>query len=174
VSAVDIPPFRIEILGANHNRTSFHCGVPELDAYFHLQAGQDTRRHAATCFVLIAQAGDIAGYYTLSSYALQLREVPEAAAKKLPRYPLLPATLVGRLAVSQAFRGLGLGRILLLDALERSWKHASEVASIGVVVEALDEAARQFYLHHEFQPVRDHPDKLVLWMKTIEKLFTSI
>ena len=164
-------PYRVEPLGASHDRSAFHCGVSELDRYLHEQAGQDARRKVAAPFVLVDQEGSIAGYYTLSAYAIRLGELPETVAKRLPRYPLLPATLLGRLAIGGSYRGQNLGRLLLMDALHRSWRNTSEVASVGVVVEALDESALAFYLHHEFQPLRDHPDKLFLAMATIERAF---
>ena len=113
----------------------------------------------------------MAGYYTLSAYSVRLDDLPETIVKKFPRYPLLPATLLGRLAISSSCRGQELGRFLLMDALHRSWKNTSEVASMGVVVEALDENARTFYLHHEFQSLKDHLDKLFIAMATIEKAF---
>ena len=164
-------PYRVEPLSASHDRSAFHCGVPELDRYLHEQAGQDARRKVAAPFVLVDREGSIAGYYTLSAYAIRLGELPETIAKKLPRYPLLPATLLGRLAIGSSCRGQSLGRLLLMDALHRSWRNTSEVASVGVVVEALDESALAFYLHHEFQPLKDHPDKLFLAMATIERAF---
>jgi predicted GNAT family N-acyltransferase len=115
----------------------------------------------------------VLGYYTLSAYNVHLAELTEAIARKLPRYPLLPATLLGRLAIDTSCRGQNLGRFLLMDALHRSWKNTSEVASVGVVVEALDESARAFYLHHEFQSLANHPDKLFLAMATIQKAFRA-
>jgi predicted GNAT family N-acyltransferase len=121
--------------------------------------------------VLIDPNGALLGYYTLSAYSVRLGELPEAIAKKLPRYPLLPATLLGRLAISSSCRGQHLGGFLLMDALHRSWKNTSQVASVGVVVDALDESARAFYLHHEFGSLGDHPDKLFIAMATIEKAF---
>jgi predicted GNAT family N-acyltransferase len=163
--------YRVEPLGADHDRAGFRSGVPELDLYLHQQAGQDARRKVAAPFVLIDPKGALVGYYTLSAIGVRLGELPETIAKKLPRYPLLPATLLGRLAVAASCRGQRLGRFLLMDALYRSWKNTSEVASIGVVVDALDETARAFYLHHEFRALRDHPDKLFLAMATIEKAF---
>ncbi len=117
--------------------------------------------------------GAIVGYYTLSAYSVLVRELPPVLAKKLPRYPLLPATLLGRLAISTECRGRNLGRLLLMDALYRSWKNTVEVASIGVVVEALDDSARAFYQHHEFTPLPDHPTKLFIAMGTIEKAFRA-
>jgi predicted GNAT family N-acyltransferase len=163
--------YRVEPLAASHDRTAFHSGVPELDRYIHHQAGQDARRKVAAPFVMLDSSGSILGYYTLSAYSIQLGELPEPVARRLHRYPLLPATLLGRMAIGSTCRGQNPGRFLLMDALHRSWRNTSEVASVGVVVEALDETARSFYLHHEFVPLQDHPNKLFLAMVTIEKAF---
>jgi predicted GNAT family N-acyltransferase len=161
-----------ESLG-DHDRTTFSCGVPELDRYFHTQASQDARRKVAAPFVMIDQTQQVLGYYTLSAYGIRLTELPADLAKKLPKYPLLPATLLGRLAVSQAHKGKKLGTPLLMDALYRSLKNTKQVASVGVVAEAIDDAAFDFYRHHEFLPLADHPSKLFIAMKTIEKAFAQ-
>src|SRR5216683_2231802 len=91
-----------------------------LDSYLHKQAGQDARKRAAVPFVATADGQTIAGYYTLSQYAIGLDAIPEEVAKRLPKYPMVSATLLGRLAVSTEFRGRGLGENLLMDALHRS------------------------------------------------------
>jgi hypothetical protein len=140
----------------------------------HRQAGQDARRKVAAPFILVDQGGAVAGYYTLSAYTIYPDELPPGIAKKLPRYPILPATLQGRLSVSQEYKGRNLGRLLLMDALHRSWKNTAAMASIGVVVEAYDDAARSFYRHHEFLELADHPKKLFIAMKTIEKAFKGL
>ena len=163
--------YRIEALGPAHDRRAFHSGVEELDEYLKLRAGQDGRLKVAAPFVLLDENDSILGYYTLSAYSIRLGALPESLAKKLPRYPLMPATLLGRLAVSSACRGRRLGRFLLMDALHRSWWNSSQVASAGVVVEALDETARGFYRRHEFLPLLDHPNRLFLPIGTIEKAF---
>jgi predicted GNAT family N-acyltransferase len=172
----DAPRFgySIEPLNASHDRTAFHSGVPELDRYLHQQAGQDARRKAAAPFVMLDKSGAIVGYYTLSAYSISLAELPESLSKKLPRYPRLPATMLGRLAVSSSHRGQKLGRFLLMDALHRSWKVTAEVGSVGVVVEAMDESALAFYRHHEFHSLAGHPDKLFLAMATIEKALARV
>lgn len=118
-------------------------------------------------------AHSVVGYYTLSAYSVRLSEIPPELGKRLPKYPLLPATLLGRLAISRQHRGLKLGRLLLMDALHRSWRNTVQVGSVGVVAEAYNEAASAFYLNHEFQPVEDHRKKVLLSMKTIEQLFGS-
>ncbi len=167
------PPFRYSFqpLG-DQDRTSFSCGIPELDRYFHLQARQDAKRKVAAPFVMIDPEHRILGYYTLSAYGVSAAELPPAVAEKLPRYPLIPATLLGRLAISKECQGQKLGRVLLMDALYRSWKNTAEVASVGVVAEAYDEAARKFYVHHEFISLAGHSRKLFIAMGTIQKAFT--
>ncbi|MBY0493914.1 MAG: GNAT family N-acetyltransferase [Cyanobacteria bacterium] len=164
------PQYFVEPLGA-HDRLSFSCGVSDLDFYLHVQAGQDATRKVAAPFVLVDAHGNVAGYYTLSAYAIRLSELPPHIARKLPKYPLIPATLLGRLAVSQAHHGRKLGRLLLMDALCRSWKNAAEVASVGVIAEAYNDAVRDFYLRHEFVPLVDHPRKFFIAMRTIQKAF---
>jgi predicted GNAT family N-acyltransferase len=160
-----------EPLGQKHDRAAFSCGVDALDTYLQKQAGQDAKKHAAAPFVLTPDGKTIAGYYTLSQYAIDLGEVPEEVAKKLPRYPAVPATLLGRLAVSSDFRGKGLGEKLLMDALYRSLKLSEQVASTGVVVDAKDEAARAFYRKYGFLELPKISRRLSLPMGTIEKLF---
>jgi GNAT superfamily N-acetyltransferase len=172
VNLPTFPHYSIESL-RDQDRSSFFCGVPELDHYLCRQARQDARRKVAAPFVIADRDGHIVGYYTLSSYGIRSAELPPNIAKKLPKYPLIPATLLGRLAVSQAHQGQQLGRLLLLDALYRSWKNTAEVASVGVVAEAYDEKAREFYLRHEFIPLAEHPKKLFIAMGTIEKAFTA-
>ena len=170
MSAPHPSSFRIEPLG-DHDRTSFSCGISELDSYLHTQASQDARRKVAAPFVMVDEFRKIIGYYTLSAYGIRVAELPDRVSKKLPRYPLLPATLLGRLAISQAQKGKKLGSLLLMDALYRSLRNTSEIASIGVVAEAIDQAARDFYLHHEFMALVDHPNKLFIAMGTIQKAF---
>lgn len=162
--------YSVEPLGT-HDRLAFSCGVPELDRYLHVQAGQDAKRKVAAPFVLVDSAGNIAGYYTLSAYAIRLSELPPDLARKFPKYPLLPTTLLGRLAVSQAHQGQKLGRLLLMDAQFRSWKNTAKVASVGVVAEAYNDAVRDFYLRHEFIPFVDIPRKLFIAMRTVQKAF---
>src|ERR1700686_2804531 len=94
------PKFRIDLLGPAHDRAGFSCGVPALDSYLQKQAGQDVRRRVAVAFVATSDGTTIAGYYTLSQYSVELGVLPEELVKKLPHYPLVPATLIGRLAAS--------------------------------------------------------------------------
>jgi GNAT superfamily N-acetyltransferase len=160
---------QVEVLSSQHDRSGFECGVEPLDRYFQTQAGQDARKKMAAPFVLLLQDGTIAGYYTLSSTAVQLPELPAATVRKLPRYPLIPATLLGRLAVDRRYQGRGYGRFLLADALYRALR--SEIASFAVIVDAKDQNAKGFYERESFLPFPDQPMKLFRPMSDIEGLF---
>jgi hypothetical protein len=92
--------FRVEPLGDQHSRAGFASGVAELDRYFDVQAGQDAKRRVAAPFVLVDTYGVVASYHTLSAYSVRLADLSPETAKKLPKYPFLPATLLGRLAIS--------------------------------------------------------------------------
>ena len=160
---------RIESLRPQYDRSSFRSGIDALDRYFRTQAGQEARKNIAAPFVLVLPDGAIAGYYTLSSTAIKLTELPPDVARKLPRYPLVPATLLGRLAVDIRYRGQGYGRFLLADALHRVVR--SDIASFAIVVDAKDDAARRFYERESFLPLLDQPMKLYRPTADIAKLF---
>ncbi|SFU22061.1 Acetyltransferase (GNAT) family protein [Mesorhizobium sp. YR577] len=160
---------RVEVLGPQHDRASFDSGVEPLDRYFRTQAGQYARKNMAAPFVLVLPDGAIAGYYTLSSTAVNVDEWPPATVRKLPRYPLIPATLLGRLAVDRRHQGNGYGRFLLADALFRAVR--SEISSFAVIVDAIDENARRFYERESFLPFPDQPLKLFRPMRDIAELF---
>ncbi|MDX8525699.1 GNAT family N-acetyltransferase [Mesorhizobium sp. MSK_1335] len=160
---------RVEVLGPQHGKNSFESGAEPLDRYLRLQAGQDARKNIAAPFVLVMPDGAIAGYYTLSSTAVSVGEWPAQTVRKLPRYPLIPATLLGRLAVDRRQHGRGYGRYLLADALLRSLR--SEIASFAVVVDAKDENARRFYERESFLPFPDQPMRLFRPMADIAELF---
>ncbi len=163
------PAPHIELLRAHHDRRGFMCGKESLDRYFQRQVTQDARRHLATPFVMVMPDRRIGGFYTLSSTALRLGDLPEDIARRLPRYPLIPATLIGRLAIDQRYHGQGWGRFLFLDALYRCSR--SEVASFAIIADAIDDEARGFYVHHGFLPLPDSPYRLFRRMSDIEALF---
>jgi GNAT superfamily N-acetyltransferase len=163
--------FSIEPLGDQHYREGFSCGVPALDRYLQKQASQDAGRHVAATFIITPDGTKIAGFYNLSAHSVRLLDLPNEIAKKLPRYPDVPATLLGRLAVSTEFRGEGIGELLLVDALKRVLATTKQIASAAVVVDAKDENARRFYLRYGFIPLPTQPNRLFYPVKAIVKLF---
>ncbi|MDF2117643.1 GNAT family N-acetyltransferase [Roseiarcaceae bacterium H3SJ34-1] len=160
---------RVEPLASSHDRSGFESGVEPLDRYLRTQASQDARKNMAAPFVLLLANGTIAGYYTLSSTSVQLAELPAQTVRKLPRYPLVPATLLGRLAIDRRQQGKGYGRYLLADALYRAAQ--SEIASFAVIVDAKDDSARRFYERESFLVLSDQPMKLFRPMADIRRLF---
>ncbi len=165
------PDLKIEALASHHDRDGFSCGVDSLDRYLHAQAGQDVRRRANGVFVLVAADAveTVLGYYTLCATSLPQGDVPAAARNHVPRYPLVSATLIGRLAVSRARQGEGLGSLLLADAVQRAYASADTVGASMLVVDALSERVAVFYESFGFQHLPDSP-RLVLPMRSIEKL----
>jgi predicted GNAT family N-acyltransferase len=166
------PGYRIEPLGKQHDRSGFACGSEPLDRYLREQAGQDAKKRVAAPFVLCDGKSDtVIGYYTLSALSVDVGAWPEEVAKKLPKYPLVPVTLLGRLAIDARLHGKGAGEHLLMDALRRALQVSQDVASVAVVVDAKDENAVLFYQRYGFIPFADQPKRLFLPMATIEKLF---
>lgn len=162
-------PFRIVPLADVHDRAAFSCGVPALDRYFHEQVSQDMRRRVTSCFVAIStdtQDAQIAGFYTLASSSIALPDLPAALARKLPRYPLVPAVRMGRLAVAKAHHGKGLGAALLANALQRA-SH-SDIAAYALVVDAKDAQAATFYAHHGLQALPDAQRTLFMPLASVK------
>jgi len=164
----DQSQFRVEILDpAVHRRDEFACESPALTGFLRTRARKEARSRTSACFVLVPEAdpGQIAGYYTLSATSIKLENLPVELTRKLPRYPRLPATLLGRLARALAFKGQGIGDLLMVDALKRSYENSSVIGSVAVVVDPKDEPAAQFYGTFGFQPLDEH--KMFLPMKAV-------
>jgi GNAT superfamily N-acetyltransferase len=154
-----------------HDRANFSCGVAALDAYIQRQAAQDMAKHAAVVYVAVVAAPAIAGYYTLSQFAIDFVHLPEELARRLPRYPVAPATLLGRLAVDRRLQGQGMGETLLFDALRRSLVHSAHIASAGVIVDAKDDISSAFYRRYGFVEIPESDRRAFLSMETIRQMF---
>jgi hypothetical protein len=160
---------RVEPLNDAHDRAAFISGVEPLDRYLKTQAGQDARRRVSSCFVLTDDGTTPLGFYTLAATSIALTDLPAAVAKKLPRYPIMPATLMGRLAVDHRARGRRLGELMLMDAWGRALR--SEIATYAFVVDAKDEAAGAFYKAYQFLPLSVSGRRLFIPVAEIAKLF---
>ena len=160
--------FRLSPLG-KEDRSDFTSGSEPLDRYFRSQVGQDIRRQISKRYIASDSAsGAIAGYYTISAASIPVPDIPEDLARRLPRYPEIPAVRLGRLAVDQRFRGLKLGTALLLHAVLRA-----ATSGIGVhflIVEAKDAEAQKFYAHHGFIAYGSAAGRLVAPLRTLLKV----
>ncbi|MDZ7759579.1 MAG: GNAT family N-acetyltransferase [Desulfovermiculus sp.] len=154
-----------------HIRKSFFCGIPALDTYLKERASQDLQRYIAVTYVLCDDESTIAGFYSLSSTSIDTGILPEDVVRKLPKYPHLPATLIGRLAVDQRYQGQGLGEYLLMDALHRSYQQSHRIAATAVIVDLKNKDARSFYGKYGFITLPDQPERMFITMSTVSKMF---
>ena len=150
---------------AKHDRSAFTSGNERIDSYFRQTVSQDVKRGYAACYVLVETASaKIAGFYTLSSHSIPLTELAADVIRKLPRYPSVPAVLIGWLGRDASFRGQHVGAMLLADAITRL--AAAPIGVHAICADAIDDAAAAFYREHQFLPFASQPHALYLPMKT--------
>jgi GNAT superfamily N-acetyltransferase len=162
--------FRIEALSSAYDRAAFSSGVEPLDRYLRELATQDIKRSVSHCFFALDEDGVIAGYYTFAATSLPVTELSPEETKRLPRYALLPAGLIGRLAVDQRFQGQRLGGALIMDAVARAAR--GDPAIFALIVEAKDDAAVAFYEHLQFRRFAGKPMTLFLPLATALQALT--
>ena len=163
--------YRIEALDpAKHRRAEFQCESPALTEFLQKRARKEMEARSSACFVLVPldDVGRIAGYYTLSAAEVVTVELPEEVVKKLPRYRLLPATLLGRLVRDAAFCGRGIGDRLMVDALARAFTGSVEIGSVAVVTDPQDDRAAEFYRGFGFLRLNDR--RLILSMRDVARM----
>jgi predicted GNAT family N-acyltransferase len=164
---IDHQDLVIEPLSSTHDRAGFSCDVESLDNYLRKQAKQDIKRRISRIFVATTPEypATIVGYYTLSTLSIELNQLPEALARKLPRHPV-PAALIGRLAVAQHAQGQGVGKMLLMDAIKRTLGVSDEIAIYAIVVDAIDAHAKNFYQQYGFSSLSSKSRRLYLPLKS--------
>lgn len=169
--AAAAPALHIEPLSDRHDRQSFASGVEPLDTYLRRRAGPEARRRVAACFVLVGNDEHVPiGYYTLAVTGMALAEPLEALAKRLPRYPMVPATLMGCLAVDARHQRQGHGEFMLLDAFGRALRN--EIAFYAFAVDAKDDEAARFYQRFGFRSFAAGTRRLFMAMIEIPRLFS--
>lgn len=158
---------------SKQRREEFDCGVDALNDYLKKRARKEMDAGLAVCCVAVPESdpGCIAGFYTLSAGTILTTALPEAVTKKLPRYGEFPATLLGRLARSKAFKGQGLGDRLMMSAFARAAHAAEEVASWAIVTDPKDDNARRFYEEFGFSVLG--ANRLFMTMKQVTTLLSA-
>jgi GNAT superfamily N-acetyltransferase len=159
-----VTSFVTEALNREHDRSAFRSGVEALDRYLQEFAFQDIKRRIAGCIVAIDDARRIAGYYTLAATSVALDALPPEVAKRLPRYPVVPAVLIGRLAVAAEYQRQGLGSSLIADAVIRTERLG--IGAYALIVDAKDERARTFYQASGFALIPGESRRLFLPIAT--------
>lgn len=161
--------FRIETLSRAHNRSRFDCGVVEVNQWLASKARQSQEKNLSVTRVLVAQSENIAGFYTLAYGQINLDQLPPDIARKLPSHPL-PVVVLAWLGVDKAFRGEGFGESLFAHALARCLDAMHAVPYVAVIVDCLNETARQFFLRYQFRECPGHPMKLLLPRALLEAM----
>jgi GNAT superfamily N-acetyltransferase len=152
-----------------HRVEGFSCGRETLDRWLRAYAGQNQHRDAARTFVTAEPDGTVAGYYTLVAAQVEYERATAGVRRGLSRHFPIPVALLARLAVATPHQGAGLGRSLLLDALQRVLRASEELAIRAVTVDALDEHASSFYRAFGFEPSDLAPDTLMVPLQSIRQ-----
>ncbi len=150
-----------------HNRSQFDCGVPDLNNYLQRTASQDQKRNLSRIYVLAEQT-QIIGYYSISAHSVLSNDMPQSM--KISRYPSVPFLLLGRLAVSLNFQKQGYGDALLFDAFKTTADMAEKVGILGMIVDAKDDQAIEFYKRFGFQALSASHNRLVLPLSALSSL----
>lgn len=155
-----------------HHRTDFDCGNPDLNLYLQEKARKEQQENIAVTYVLTElNSPRVLAYYTLSAKTINLQNIPAEIVKKLPKYPQLPATLIGRLAVDRKYHKQGLGKLLIYHAFQTTHNISKQIASYASIVDAKDNAAKAFYEKFKLISVLGSPKKMYLPMTFVAKLF---
>jgi GNAT superfamily N-acetyltransferase len=163
------PEFIIEGLKKTHDLSSFDCGTASLNEWLQRFAWQNQQPDAAKVYVAHRRDDVVVGYHSLTASSIRRDDAPARVAKGLANHPVGVA-LLGRLAVDRLQKGKGLGRALLLDALMRIAQAAETIGIRALLVHAIDEDAKRFYLHFNFEPAPVDPMYLMLLMKDLRAL----
>lgn len=163
-----------------HDRDSFDCGEPELNAFIRTQAAKHMEAGISKTIVLPASISlpngktPICAFYTVAPSSINRADLPTAVAKKLPHYPV-PVFLLAQLAVHNQYKGQGLGKVTLIKALEYLYKVSAHIPAYAVIVDCLNESAEEFYRQYEFKELCRHNSRsrMFLSMKTIKRLLEN-
>lgn len=163
--------FEFYTLDKSFDRDSFDCGSLELNNFLKTKARQNQSVGFNKTFVAIV-SGDknktVVGYYSLSMGEIDLTSLPQDLIKKLPRHPV-PVARMGRLAVDASTKGKGLGKLLMVDAMKRVQTASELIGVYALLVDAKDDAAKNFYLKYGFTPLIDEPMTLFLSLTSFPK-----
>lgn len=161
----------VEPLGSPHQAARFECGREQLDRWLRAYAGQGQRRDTARTFVVCRRGkADVVGCYTLVASRVEQDEATGEVRRGTSKHFPIPICLIARLAVHRSEQGTGLGRSLLLDALQRTERASRSVAMRAVLVHATDEKGAAFYAHFGFKPSTAAPQTLMVPMEAVRRV----
>ncbi len=166
------PAFRIEPLGAAHDRSRFDCTDDAINAYLRTGLDRDVGRYGRAAYMATLGDRNVVGFYTLSNAVVEKHRLTRSTRDRVPGYVSVPSTLLGRMGIDRTIAGRGYGTDLVIDALHRALVAArSTTGSSLLVVDAKNDALITFYARLGFTSLPDQPRRLVYPMHKIEKLF---
>lgn len=169
----------VELDKAIHDRASFDCGEEELNLFIRTQAAKHMHTGISRTMVLPASTPllnnkiPICAFYSIAPSSISRTTLPEAIAKKLPKYPI-PVFLIAQLAVHHEFHGKGLGKVCLITALKYLWEINAHMRAYAIVVDCLTQSAEEFYAKYSFEVLCKHNGRtrMFISMKTVGQLLT--
>jgi GNAT superfamily N-acetyltransferase len=155
---------RVEALDSSHILDSFACGKGPLDDWLKQHARNAAGQGTRTYVLVESETRSIVGYFAIAPHLVERDSTPAQIARGAPQR--IPAILLAKLALDEHAQGSGLGRVLLVRALEKIVDAAKRAGGKLVVVDAIDDDSAKFYLHHNFVPVPGNPHRLLMKMST--------
>jgi len=153
-----------------HDRSGFACGVAQIDGYLREQAAKLADIDYARVYVACEPGGsEIFGFFALAPHAIDISALPAETARKLPRFPTVPAIYLSMVAVSSARQGKGLGTYLMAEALAKCRAVADLTGGHFVALDALNADAARLYRRLGFVPLASAPSRMLLAMATLRR-----
>lgn len=164
--------WRCERLRREHRRAEFTSGQDAVDAWLAKQALQNQEKHLSVTRVLLDNEERIAGFYTLATGQVDFGDLPSDLVKKLPRRAL-PVAVLAWLGVDQRHHRQGLGTRLLAQSLADCHMAGQTFAFVAVILDCVNERAKEFYQRWDFQEMPGRPMRLFLPFTSLEKMMLS-
>lgn len=170
----------VELNKTIHDRTSFDCGEAELNTFLqqyaakHMEVGVSRTMLLPASKPLPSNKYPICSFYTIAPSSISRETLPDAVAKKLPRYPV-PVFLIAQLAVHLEYHGQGLGKITLIKALEYLWQINAHIKAYAIVVDCINDGAKTFYEKYGFEVLCEYNGRVRMYLplKTVAQLFSE-
>lgn len=156
------------------DRSAFDSGKPTLDNYLKQSATKSQLNGSAKVFLGMVD-GQVVGYYTLSATSIAFEKLPKPSKGKSPHFPV-PSVILGCWAVDKRYQGQGFGKELMFDAMIRTVKAAKEIGISVIILDPIDDAARDRYMNGTFGwlPLKDAGNRLYLAVSRLKELLEGL
>ncbi|MBS3027773.1 MAG: GNAT family N-acetyltransferase [Dolichospermum sp. DET50] len=132
-----------ETLSSHHSCSDFSCGIASLEDWLKRRAYTNQISGATRTFVICVD-NRVVGYYALASGAISIQSALGKFRRNMP--DPIPVVILARLAIDSSYQSQGLGRALFRDAALRVVQAADTIGIRGIIVHAISEEAKDFYL----------------------------